>query len=339
MIRFARRRLFPIAAGAWYFSCATGLAQDAERASPTMRAGMIGLDTSHVVAFSRTINAPNAEGPMKSVEITAAYRNGMPDNEFSRTRIDEFTKSVREMGITIYDSIEAMLPHVDVVLIESVDGRPHLEQARKVIAAGRPMYIDKPMASSLAEVLVIFREAREAGVPVFSASSLRFSSGFQAAREGKLGKVLGCTAWSPYHVEPHHPSLFWYGIHGVETLYTIMGPGCRTVVRERDDRVVGYWTDGRTGVWEARQGYGAEIETPEGTRSAGKYEGYGPLCVEICRFFQTHEPPVAETETIEIFAFMEAADVSRDRGGRSVEITEVMASAAEKAKTIAKSRA
>ncbi|GAB6166276.1 Gfo/Idh/MocA family oxidoreductase [Thermostilla marina] len=332
MPRIPRRRMFPVAASAWFLASNASFAQDAADSTSVLRAGMIGLDTSHVVAFSRMINDPKAEGPTAAVEIIAGYPNGMPDNEFSRTRIAGFTETVREMGITIYDSIDALLPHVDVVLIESVDGRPHLEQARKAIAARKPMYIDKPMAASLADVLTIFREAREAAVPVFSASSLRFSSGFQAARSGKLGKITGCTAWSPYHVEPHHPSLFWYGIHGVETLYTIMGPGCRTVVRERDNRVVGRWADGRVGIWEGREGYGAEVETPDGKKSAGKYEGYGPLCLEICRFFQTHKPPVHEKETVEIFAFMEAADVSRDRGGQPVEIDEVMNSAVEKSK-------
>lgn len=310
-------------------TAATGLHAEtpgnAGSADEQLRAGMIGLDTSHVIAFTRAINSPQAEGAVAKVQVVAGFPNGMPDNESSRSRVDEYTEQLREMGITIYDSIDAMLPHVDVVLIESVDGRPHLAQARKAIAADKPMYIDKPMAASLADVLVIFEEAHEAGVPVFSSSSLRFSSGFQAARGGgDFGEIKRCTAWSPYHVEPHHPDLFWYGVHGVETLYTIMGTGCETVVREKEDRVVGTWKDGRIGVWEARKGYGAEVEGTEKSGPAGEYEGYQPLVEEICRFFLTGDPPVAAEETIEIFAFMEAADESKRRGGEPVALADVL---------------
>jgi len=174
------------------------------------------------------------------------------------------------------------------------------------------MYIDKPMAASLADVLEIFRLAREAGVPVWSSSSLRFSSGFQAARRGEsFGRVLRCVAWSPMHLEPHHPDLFWYGIHGVETLFTIMGPGCESVERPEHGKVIGRWKDGRIGIFEERNGYGAEIEGTKGSGSGGSYEGYKPLVIEICKFFKTGIVPIDEGETIEIFAFMEAADESK----------------------------
>ena len=291
-----------------------------------LRAGLIGLDTSHVLAFTDVINDPAAEGPLAEVEVTAGFPGGSPDLPSSWDRVEEYTSKLREKGVTIYDSIEAMLPHVDAVLVESVDGRPHLEQARKVIAAKKPLYIDKPMAASLADVLKIFRLADEAGVPVFSSSSLRFSSGFQAARRGELpiGTLRKCTAWSPMHTEPHHPDLFWYGIHGVETLYTIMGPGCKSVVRETPERVVGTWSDGRIGVFEARNGYGAEVEGTEGTASAGTYEGYKPLVIEICRFFKTGVSPVPREETIELFAFMEAADESKRLGGKPVQIADIL---------------
>ncbi|MGQ9914176.1 MAG: Gfo/Idh/MocA family protein [Thermogutta sp.] len=298
-----------------------------------LRAGLIGLDTSHVIAFTDLINDPAAEGVLAEVQVTAGFPGGSPDLPASWDRVNEYTAKLREKGVTIYDSIEAMLPHVDVVLVESVDGRPHLEQARKVIAAKKPLYIDKPMAASLVDVLKIFRLADEAGVPVFSSSSLRFSSGFQAARRGELpiGTLRKCTAWSPMHIEPHHPDLFWYGIHGVETLYTIMGPGCKTVVREGPERVVGTWSDGRIGIFEARQGYGAEVEGTDGTALAGTYDGYKPLVIEICRFFKTGVSPVPREETIELFAFMEAADESKRLGGKPVEIADILKRAQEAA--------
>jgi len=311
--------------------------QETEAKPAVIRAGIIGLDTSHAIAFTDIINDPKAEGVLAEVEVVAAYPNGVEDNPASWNRVGEYTEQMRKRGIRICDSIPELLQHVDVVLLETVDGRPHLEQAKPVIAAGKRMFIDKPMAASLADVLEIFRLAREAGVPVWSSSSLRFSSGFQAARRGEtFGKVLRCTAWSPMHLEPHHPDLFWYGIHGVETLFTIMGTGCKTVERVSQEKVRGIWADGREGIFEARSGYGAEVEGTAGKGSAGKYEGYKPLVIEICQFFKTGIVPIPEEETIEIFAFMEAADESKRLGGAPVDIETVLTKArqqnAERAK-------
>ncbi|MGB9688261.1 Gfo/Idh/MocA family oxidoreductase [Thermogutta sp.] len=305
-------------------------AAEGEEASPRVKKlGLIGLDTSHAIAFTDIINDPKADGVLAEFQVVAGYPNGMPDNPFSWDRVGGYTEQLRQKGLQIFDSIEAMLPHVDAVLIESVDGRPHLEQARKVIAARKPMFIDKPMAASLRDVILIFRLAEEANVPVFSSSSLRFSSGFQAVRKGEagFGQIKRCLAWSPMSIEPHHPDLFWYGIHGVETLYTIMGTGCQTVVRESQNRVVGTWKDGRVGIFEERKGYGAEVEGTEKSGSAGSYEGYKPLVVEICNFFKTGVSPVPKEETIELFAFMEAADVSKQLGGKPVAIADVLAKA------------
>jgi hypothetical protein len=306
-------------------SAASAQVEQAELAKKVLRAGMIGLTTSHVLAFTGVLNDPNAAGDLADVEVTAGFTGGIEDNPSSWDRREKYTQALREKGIKIYDSIPEMLEHVDVVLLEEVDGRPHLEMARPVIEAGKPLFIDKPMAGSLADCIEIFRLARENDVPCFSSSSLRFSSGFQAARSGNspFGQIKSCTAWSPMSIEPHHPDLFWYGIHGCEILFTIMGPGCKTVTREAQDKVAGVWADGRTGRFEARNGYGAEVAGTKGSGNAGKYEGYKPLVIEICKFFKTGKPPVSMAETLEIFTFMEAADESKRQGGKPVSMEEV----------------
>lgn len=142
----------------------------------------------------------------------------------SWNRVKGYTKTVRDMGVEIVGSIDELLNRVDVVLLESVDGRVHLAQARPVIAAGKPLFIDKPLASSLADGVQLLRLAKEKGVPCFSASSLRFSSGFQAARNGtsRFGDIRSCTAWSSANLNAHDAEPFWlHGIHGVEILFTI----------------------------------------------------------------------------------------------------------------------
>ena len=195
-----------------------------------IRAGMVGLDTSHAVEFAKLLKDPKASKDLAGMTIVAAYPVGSPDLPSSRDRIKEYTDTLRSMGVEIVDSMDALLKRVDVVLVESVDGRPHLEQAKKMIAAGKPLFIDKPMAASLADAMRIFRLAKEKNVPCFSASSLRFGVGAEKVRNGTadFGRINRCTAWSPLNIEPHHPDLFWYGIHGVEILYTVLGPGCKT---------------------------------------------------------------------------------------------------------------
>jgi hypothetical protein len=308
-------------------------AQDLEK---PLRAGLIGLDTSHVIAFTKVLNDPNAEGDLADVTVVAAYPGGSRDIPSSWDRVPKYTEQLREMGVEICDSIDAMLDKVDVVLLESLDGRPHLEQARPVIAAGKPLFIDKPMAGSLADVIEIFRLAQEAGVPCFSSSSLRYGDRVQEMRnDSPIGKILGCAAFSPCSLEEHHPDLFWYGVHGVETLFAIMGPGCEQVTRVQTDNtelVVGVWKDGRVGTFRGRRngrGYGALVFGEKKIEIVGDYKGYAPLLVEVCKFFKNGIAPVSAEETIEIFAFMEAADESKRQGGCPVAMEDVIAKARE----------
>ena len=237
--------------------------------------------------------------------------------------------------MVIVDSIEELCRKVDGVLLESVDGRPHLEQVRPVIAAKKPVFIDKPMAGNVADVIEIFRLARNNKVPCWSSSSLRFSPGILNMRDNnEIGLVLGCAAFSPCSLEEHHPDLYWYGVHGVEILFTIMGPGCETVrrIQTKDGEfVVGVWRNGRIGTYKGiRRGksdYGALVYGTKGIAQSGKYGGYEPLVDEIIKFFKTGKVPVSAEETTEIFAFMSAADESKAKDGDAVSIAEVIAKA------------
>ncbi len=314
--------------------CATASAD--EPAARPLRAGIIGLDTSHVTAFTQLLNDPHPRAELAGIRIVAGYPGGSPDIPSSRDRVEGYTKELREKyGVEIVASIDELLKKVDVVLLESVDGRPHREQARPVFKARKPIFIDKPVAGSLADAIAIYDLARETGTPCFSSSSLRFSPGIAGMRiNSKVGEVIGCDAYGPCHLEEHHPDLFWYGVHGVESLFTIMGTGCQSVTRvqtEGTDLAAGVWKGGRIGTFRGlRQGasdYGATVFGSKGIAPSGGYAGYEPLVVEICKFFRTGKPPVSTAETIEIFAFMEAADESKRQGGKPVTIETVMARA------------
>jgi hypothetical protein len=301
-----------------------------------LRAGIIGLDTSHAAAFTQLLNGPDATGDLAGVRIVAAYPGGSPDIASSHDRVTGYTQELRDkFGVEIVDSIPELLKRVDVVLLESVDGRPHLAQARPVFQARKPVFIDKPVAGTLADAIAIFELARESNTPCFSSSSLRFSPGIAGMRgNAKVGDVVGCDAYGPCHLEEHHPDLYWYGVHGVETLFTIMGTGCQSVSRlqtEGTDLAAGVWKGGRVGTFRGlRQGaaaYGATVFGTKAIAPSGGYAGYKPLVVEICKFFKTGKPPVSADETIEIFAFMEAADESKRQGGKPVTLESVLAKA------------
>lgn len=297
-----------------------------------LKAGIIGCDTSHVIAFTRLINDPEATGDLGALTVTAAWPGGS-DVPASRNRVAGFTEQLRGIGVEIVDSIPSLLAKVDVVLLESVDGRTHLEQVRPVFEAKKPVFIDKPLAGTLADAIAIRDLALRHGVPWFSSSSLRFSPGFREARAGtsKIGKVRGCAAWSPCALEPTHPDLFWYGVHGVEALYAVMGPGCRSVTRVSEtgtEFVVGTWGDGRIGTFrgirDGKRDYGVTVFGSKGVERDLRYTGYAPLMKEVARFFQTGKPPVSAEETIELFAFMEAADESKRQDGIPVTLESVM---------------
>jgi predicted dehydrogenase len=336
----APRLLTSIAAFA--LLCATAMVAG-QGTSGVVRVGIIGLDTSHSVAFTRVFNDPGAAPDVAGFRVVAAYPHGSRTIESSVSRIPEYTEQVRALGVEIAASLDELLGRVDVVLLETNDGRLHLEQALEVFRAGKPVFIDKPVAGSLADAVEIFDAARRHNVPVFSSSSLRYAAGAQQARDGALGRVVGADAFSPATLEPTHPDLFWYGVHGVELLFTAMGTGVEEVVRMHTDGadvVVGRWADGRIGtlrgIREGRREYGGTAFGTEKIAPLGPYDGYRPLLVEIAKFFRTKVPPVAAEETIEIFAFMEAADESKRRGGAPVRVADVLAAARQAAKAPAR---
>jgi len=299
--------------------------------SKELRTGIIGLDTSHVIAFTNVLNDPNAQDDVSGCPVVAAYPKGSPDIESSVTRVPGYTEQIKEMGVEIVDSIEQLVEMVDVVLLETNDGRPHLEQAMPFIKAGKTIFIDKPIAGTLTDAVAIFQASERYEAPLFSSSSLRYGEGAQAIRNGKIGDVIGADAYSPCSLEETHPDFFWYGIHGVETLFTVMGTGCEAVTRcstPDSDVAVGVWQNGRIGTFrgirQGKSGYGGNAFGTEGIAEIGSYGGYRPLLVEIVKFFRTGVPPVQPEETLEIYAFMEAADESKRQGGVPVTLESVL---------------
>ena len=303
-----------------------------------LRIGMIGLDTSHVLRYLEILNDPKHKDHVPGGKIVAGFKGGSPDVENSRTRVDGYTQTaVEQYGVKIYSSIEELSKNVDAILILAVDGRPHLDHFRRTLAAKKPVYIDKPLAGSLKDAIEIVRLSREHKVPVFSSSSLRYSPDSVTAHLAKVGEINSVYSYGPAEIEPHHPDMFWYGIHAVEALFTAIGTGCEKVVRthtKNTDVITGVWSGGRVGTMQGnrggRSGYGVTVIGTKGTVTGGNKSSYKPLVEHYMNFFRTGLSPVPLDTTLEILAFMEAADESKRRGGAPVTIAEVMKKAGAK---------
>jgi predicted dehydrogenase len=298
-------------------------------ATKPLRAGIIGTDTSHVPAFTRAFR----DHPEWKITVVAAYKGGSPDFPISANRLEGFAKTIQgDYGVELVDSIEALLAKVDVVLLESVDGRPHLAQVTPVLKAGKRVFIDKPLAASLEDARRIVDLARETRTPIFTSSSVRFHPDIPRVRNDKsIGDPTRVQANYQLNVVPFHPDLFYYGIHGVEALYAVMGRGCERLTRKvapDSDVTTCVWKDGRIGVYNALLKSDAKqpvltVTGSKGTTSTGGPSSYEGLISEIAQFFHTGKSPVDVAETLEIFQFMTAAQVSKEKGGAEVRLQDV----------------
>jgi len=292
-----------------------------------IRIGIVGTDTSHVIAFTRVLNDPAAKNHIPGARIVAAYKGGSPDVESSRTRVEGFAKELAEKwNIEIVPDIPTLCQKVDAVLLESVDGRTHLAQARQIIAARKPLFIDKPLAATLEDAREIARLAKEAGVPWFSSSSLRWS---EIVTTMKASDATAVTTWGPGPFEEHHYlELGWYAIHPIEMLFALMGTGCEEVTRVGGatlDTITCRWKDARLGTVHALRPYGpygAVVFRGKDARMppAKAASDYVPMLKEIVKFFETGKPPVPNEETLEIFAFLDAAQRSKEAGGKPMRL-------------------
>lgn len=310
-----------------------------------VKLGIIGLDTSHSTAFAKLLNEKDADDKyVADYEVVIAYPYGTSNIESASSRIPKYTEEIQKYGVRIARSIQEVIDESDCIFLETNDGHLHLEQALPVFKSGKKIYIDKPVGATLGEAIAIYRLAEKYGVKTFSSSAIRFASEALKLARGEYGKVKGADIYSPHHYEPSHPDFGYYGIHGVEGLFAVMGTGCETVTRVHSDQgdiVTGCWGDGRLGTFRAittgPNVYGGTALTEKGPVQTGKYEGYKPLLQAILDFFETSELPVTPEETLEIFTFMKASNMSLEAGGKPIRMKDARKAGEKEAAKLLKS--
>lgn len=298
-----------------------------------IRVGIIGLSV-HSADFTKILNGENLSDRLSDCSVVAIYHpKGREDVEFTAEQLSNFTGTIKAHGVEFVSSIEVLVNKVDAVMLLTNDGRPHLEQVLPVFKAGKPVFIDKPLADTWRNVKAIFNASEQYRVPVFSSSALRYGKSVREISQGKtVGAVLGADAYGPAPLQKSHVDLFWDGIHTVEMVFTMMGTGCQWVSRSssaNSDVVVGLWKGDRLGVVRGlrggRSGFGGTVYGANATAPIGGFQGYSPLVEAIVDFFRTDNPPVSMEETLEIYAFMEAADESKRQGGARIRLSDILA--------------
>lgn len=301
---------------------------------PPLRIGFACLDSSHCTAFTRLLqDAPKSSAdPLHyaNAQITVGWPGGSPDFPLSRDRVAGFTEEMRQLGVPIADSLDELLEQVDAVILGAVDGRQHVDLARQIFPAGLPVFVDKPLAHNLEAALQVAEIGRQTRTPWFTASALRYQQILTSTlSELQAESITGCDCYGTLRHGRDHLELAWYGIHGLEALYAVMGPGCHTVSRIRKDcgdLTVGHWPNGRLGTFRALPegcqppGFGMTIFGTQNIRSLQFPATYDELLAVIIQFFRTRHPPVPHSESLELFALMQAAEDSSCRGGSLVTV-------------------
>jgi hypothetical protein len=295
-------------------------------APASIRLGILDFDSSHCVEFTKRLNHVGVAEDQR-VEGATVVIACPGESKLSPERVPGFTDQMKKFGVPLVDKPADMLGKVEGMLIESVDGSVHFERARPFLEAGIPCFVDKPFTSSLDDAKKLADLADKKKLPLFSSSSLRYAPEVVAyTADAKHGKLLGSLVYGPASLDEtnRNPGLFHYAIHAVEILYTLMGPGCKrvTCVHEKDaDVVTGQWKDGRLATVRGNRaggsayGFTAFAEKGPAAVSVGTSAIYRELLKKIVGMFQTGKSPLPIGETVEIVAFMEAANKSAANHG------------------------
>ena len=298
-----------------------------------LRLGIVDLDSSHSVEFSRRFNhaGVDREQWVEGAQVVAAWSGG---SVMAPERISGFQAELESIGVGIVDRHEQLLDQIDGVLILSLCGDCHLERARLFLEARIPTFVDKPFACSVSDAREIVELAHQHQTTLLNSSALRFSREVKDSvlQNQQLGPINGAITYGPAKRATGNPGLFHYGIHSVELLFELLGPGCEKVstVWSADAEVVtGVWADGRIGTIRGNRtgvtsyGFVAYCEGGVVPEIVSTRFAYRNLCREIVRSFESGQPSVMHKSNLDVVRFVQASLQSEQSGGQPVLLRDV----------------
>ena len=298
-----------------------------------LRLGIVDLDSSHSVEFSRRFNHAgiDREQWVDGAQVVAAWSGG---SVMAPERISGFQAELESIGIEIVDRRERLMEQIDGVLILSLCGGSHLDRARPFLEAGIPTFVDKPFACSVSDAQQIIELAEDNQTTMLSSSALRFSQEVKesAIHDKRLGRTTGALTYGPAKRASGNPGLFHYGIHSVELLFELLGDGCETVSTtwtENAEVATGVWADGRIGTVRGNRtgmtSYGFVAYCEEGVvaDSVSTRFSYRNLCREIISSFKSGQPTVSHKSSLDVVRFVQASLKSEQSGGQPVSLQTV----------------
>lgn len=305
----------------------------------TVTIGLIGLDTSHVPSFTKIFNDPTYEFHIPGFKVTHGFPGASADFELSSSRVEKFTQQVNtEYGVTIVDSPQAVAKEVDIIFINAVDGRAHLAFFEKIAPFGKPTFIDKPFAATLADAQAMAKLAADHNIPLTTCSSLRFADRLTAALKDAPADdpVMAVQAWGPMNTHEQLPGLLWYGVHAVEMIIRVMGPGIdnvRTITNENNDVVTAQWADGRVasynGLRNSHSKFGLIIHRKASVQivDASTFDSpwYFSMLTEVMAAFAKKQSAVPMEDSLAVMEFIDAANRSRTSNGQKITCAQVNA--------------
>lgn len=293
-----------------------------------LRIGAIGADSSHLPEFTKRIKALHDEGKTRCL-VTHVYDPGQHD----LVNVPKWLQTAQDMGVALAGSLDELLNSSDGVMVLAVNGNKHLQLALPGLRKGLPTYIDKPLTCNLGEAKQLLAESRRAGARCYSASSLRFAPEVEAVRNNsELGRIVAIDAFGPGQLHPHMEGLFFYGVHVIEMVDAIWGPGVKRVSAiHLDDRdlVDLDYRDGRYARLRLdRKGSYHFGGTVHGEKNVQQFTVdftpvYMRLIQRMTRFFEGGEAPTQLRELVENVAVMQAGNASIAKDGSWMTVEEV----------------
>ena len=289
-----------------------------------MNLAIIGADSTHTENFAGIINRGLAGPGLRVTRLWGAN----PDQARAKaleTGIDE-----------VVDAPEQAMQDVDAVLVLNRWGPDHFAPAMQAVDRGLPLFVDKPMCDDPQEAVTLVRAAAAAGVPLTSASAVRYDRAIRQLLERlpDLGRTRSIMFTLPQNWQ-------LYGVHAVDVMHAVFGVGAEDVTSirgELGDVVTIRWPDGRVGIAnQAREAWmgmlcvalGEKGWTHADMPGDDTIDGFPRMYLESIKQFlamlETGEPPISNEEMVDVIRVVAAAERSATSDSRRVPVAEMPA--------------